>query len=49
MKEPSKFQESWINEGSKEGLRLVEDGIMFHLGCLYQMARWVLAWLVLCS
>ena len=48
-KEPSKFQLAWINEGSKVGLRLVEDGAMVRQRFQYQMATWVLTWLVLCS
>ena len=48
-KEPSKFQLAWINEGSKDGQRLVEDGSKVRQRCPYQMARLVLTWLALCS
>ena len=49
MKEPSKFQLAWVNEGSKVGLRLVKDGATVRQRFQYQMASWVLTWLVLCS
>lgn len=42
MKEPSKFQLAWINEGSKDGLRLVEDDATVRQRFQYQMARWAL-------
>ena len=39
MKEPSKFQLAWINEGSKVGLRLVEDSATVGQRFQYQMAK----------